>query len=855
MDNLKQNIFDLVEADEINTHRSSQDAFNDNSTDLRYGIDYDFIVESFFCEYKLDVKELKSLQHLYSTSTNSIDKANYETQFRTLYPECKDSNIGKANIPDTVLKKAFFVQSPKGTNGLPAVHYSLKEKMLSDLRATRSKVKGDMKKAALAHDSVSETRFNAKQLAIKVVCNSEYGAANNEYFAHYDPDVASAVTRGARRLISFLTANLESDKLFVDQKFINTYQKQIDNLKSINVLTIEQLKPEDMVNLIHERRHSIRRLFDDSFNIIQNNIFKINIKPSIVCYQDTDSNYYKNEYIADYYTKDDDNNFVCDPETIDKCMHSMLAHNELLGGFIKYSIARKPYELGFEGAFIVCRYLNRKKKYYGIKWGDDAELRLTDHFDNPQAYDPETGFLVNDYMPFWIPKKTVIPQPNGDYIFIDSDALLHKGVNYLDYVHDQDVKCTGVDLARRDQYKFINFFHIVVLQKDLRLMKYDGDGDWTTFRKDEPMKEVIDNVIETFHQIIVRYQAIANLTTSQLPEYSFSITDFAKNSARKFKKNIVAQIVNRLTREGKEKYIPGIGERMLYITLLDDETRENRANGKAHETNKGDCSYGVDEVLDQLHAEVNEEQFEIMKHEHGITDLSYDDYINARAICMLDIKRYLGWLCKSMALYIVGDEYPDEIKRIDDGELTPKEASALISKFQEKIAKVYVDRYFPKNKKYAQEMRKENTRKMKVKITTNRAALNKRYPEVDFDNLTLSQYNQIYGDLHRNYDDYSELLKYHEEIYKHLNTDKFNLPVFKNEQKRQIYEKYKSRLPALKKTITDLNKRLDNINECLKTLETVEKMIKPDQRRLDNLKRIDEERMAAAEDAGEFLDI
>ena len=240
MDNLTSNIFDLVEQKEILTYRENKDAFSDQYEDLRYGIDYDYIVESFFCEYKLDVKELKSIQQQYATSIDPVEKQTLEASFRSLYPECHEPNIAAVNIPDTILKKAYFVQSPKATNGLPSIHYSLKEKMLSELRATRGKVKQDMKAAALAHDSVSETRFNAKQLAIKVVCNSEYGAANNEYFAHYDPDVASAVTRGARRLINFLTTNLESDHLFVDQKFLDTYTKQIDNLRSIDVLNIEQ---------------------------------------------------------------------------------------------------------------------------------------------------------------------------------------------------------------------------------------------------------------------------------------------------------------------------------------------------------------------------------------------------------------------------------------------------------------------------------------------------------------------------------------------------------------------------------------------------------------------------------------
>ena len=821
IDNLSQNIFDLVEEAEITDFRSSQDAFTNQSEDLRYGIDYDIIVESFYCEYKLDVKALKSIQEQYILSINPVEKQQLQNEFYELYPESiSEPNIAKVNIPDTILKKAYFVQSPKGRDGLPAIHYSLKEKMLSDLRATRAKVKKDMKQAALAHDAVAENRYNAKQLAIKVVCNSEYGAANNEYFAHYDPDVASAVTRGARRLINFLTNNLETDDLFVDQKFLNDFAPQIKNLSDIGCVHVEPLT--DQSQLLTNRRHCIRRLFDDSYNIIQPNVFRINLKPSVVCYQDTDSNYYKNDYIADYYTMQG-GNFICSPELIDKCMHSMLAHNELLGGFIKYSIGRRPYELGFEGAFIVCRYLNRKKKYYGIKWGDDAELRLTARIDDDNAYD-ENGDLVEDFMPYWKPKQTVIPQPNGDYIFIDADKLLHQGVNYLDYVRGQDVKCTGVDLARRDQYKFINFFHIVVLQKDLRVMKYNGHGKWETYSKDEPMEYIVNDVIETFHQIILQYQRIANLQSSELPKYDFNILDFAKNSAYRFgKQNTVSQIVKRLQKEGKEQYIPGIGERMTFITILDDNTKQWRAEGKAKQTNTGERSYVVQEILDRLYADYPEAEFEEKKaHIPEISDLTYETYINAQAICLLDIKWYLEYLCKSMALYIVADKFPDEIQRIDDGLISPKDAGALISKLQEKISKEYVDKYFPRSKEYTKHIKAQE--KLKLNITVNRHELVKRYPDIDFDNLDKTKFNQVMADLNQTKENYDTLLKMHQQVYQSLSTNKFFSHVFKNPLKNEIVSKYKDDIPGLEKTISDIINRLNNVRGCIVALKTVIKV-------------------------------
>lgn len=167
-ENLEKHTFDLVSGD--------------IEQELKYGIDYDYIVESFYCEYKLDVKELKSIQMQFKSTNNPIEQQFLINEFHRLYPEYKSDNIIHADIPETIMKKAYFVQSPKGKDGLPAVHYSLKEKMLSDFRAMRSRVKKEMEHCAEIGDKVGEVRFNAKQLAIKVVCNSEYGASNNEFF-------------------------------------------------------------------------------------------------------------------------------------------------------------------------------------------------------------------------------------------------------------------------------------------------------------------------------------------------------------------------------------------------------------------------------------------------------------------------------------------------------------------------------------------------------------------------------------------------------------------------------------------------------------------------------------------------
>ena len=786
---------------------------------LKYGVDYDYIVESFYCEYKLDVKELKSIQAQFRVSSNPIEQQSLINQFHELYPEYTSDEIGIAHIPETVIKKAYFVQSPKGEDGLPTIHYSLKEKMLSDFRATRSRVKKEMEHCAEIGDKVGEVRFNAKQLAIKVVCNSEYGASNNEYFAHYDPDVAAAVTFASRRHIKFLTDSLESSELFVDEKFLNDNKSQIENLSNIECLSIKPL--DDTSHLFNQRRRTLRRIFDDSYNIISPQVYKIEIKPSTVCYQDTDSNYYKNDYIADYYTKMKDG-YVCSPEIIDECMHSMLAHNELLANFAKAGIQRRPYGLGFEGAFIICRYLNRKKKYYGIKWGDDAELRLGYKLA-PEAYDKD-GVLIADYSPYWKPKKTVIPQPNGEYIYLDTHKLLDEGVNYLDYIKSQDVKCTGVDLARRDQYKFINFFHMMVLQKDLRLMKYLGDDEWSVFKKDEPMKDVIDNIIETFRLIIDTYTSIASLKTDKQPEINFKILDFSKNGAYRLnKQNAVSTIVRRLRNENKEKYIPTIGERMSYITILDEKTKQERLMGKVASGNLAERSYVVEELLDELREKYPEDET-MKKIEEANLTLTYDEYLNAKAICMLDMRYYLECLCKSMALYILGDIYPEVVKEIDDGLMDPKTAGERISKLQADIAKAYVKTYFYNGRdisKTSTLMEKQMKKYVAETSKEGMALLYNVYPSIRGRDFTPHDKTSITLDASTQLEKHKALSKKMFDVYKFLVSNYFSNFVSDDPVEMNLFEKFEEEPEKLLKQKLICDKKIAIYEQILKVIKDV----------------------------------
>lgn len=775
---------------------------------LEYGKDYDFIVETFFAEYKLDKDEIKKCIMEFQHEKDPIMKGIIEDRLKILCPEYSLETLLTTDIDilsDTVVKKVYFVQSPKGPDGLPSIHYSLKEKFLSDFRAQRGKVKKLMAIADHNHDKLGSIRYNAKQLAIKVVCNSEYGASNNSSFSHYDPDIAAAVTFSARQLIAFLTSLLESKYIYVDQKFITEQQTTLDVLTACGLLRMDNYEG-DKKTIFDNRRRALWRLFDENFNVVSNDIKRLELQPSTVIYQDTDSNYYINDYVIDKFTK---NRTEISPEIVDNIMNVMLNHNNLLATLAAEIVKRRPIGLGFEGSFEVCRYLNRKKKYYGIKWSEDGSVipstRLCD-----DAY--ENGVLKANYDKFWSPKKTVLPMTNGEYIYLDTKKLLRDGVNYLDYAKSYNVKCTGVDLARRDQYKFINFFHLMILQKDLRLMKYLGNNEWKIFQKDEEMKSIIENIIESYRNIIDCYANIAAFINSKLPEIQFQAMDFAKTAAhREGKQNSVTHIVARLRAEGKEQYIAPIGERMSFIVLLDKKTQEERLAGKAGSGNTSTRSFVVDEVMDIIKSEMPESEFQ--KYIKNDFNISYDEWINAKVISMLDHKYYFECLCNSIALYIIGDVYPDIIKKIDNGEMRAIDANTEISKMRKEIANHYVKLVYRSGNDIKKELKVLNTdmpKKGKVKdVVGDVQLLLQVYDEFDkVEDITPAARDAILKDCYRSIEDCTNKVNCLEKMYRVLVCDAFIGYKCKSEFETVHYNKYKDNIKGLVAVINTLKSHI-----------------------------------------------
>ena len=616
----------------------------------------------------------------------------------------------------SITKSIFFAQSPKDKKtDLPSIHYSLKEKFLSDFRAIRKKAKNKMEEAEANDDHDEYVRYNSKQLAIKKICNSEYGASGNKTFAHYDPDIAAAVTHCARSLIGFLTCNLESKYLYVTEEFLNKNKEHINVLIACNACSIEE-KEYSHEELYRERRHALRKIYDDKYELIPGTkVFKLIMKPSKVVYQDTDSNYYINPHIRDHFT----NKLTeCSPEAVDKMMWAMYHHDLLLSNFAADCVSRRPIGLGFEGSFITCRYLNRKKRYYGKQWSADGTLFPVPMLKNPDAY--VDNVLKESYDEYFKKKESCMPYTDGTYIQLDYNVLLNSNVNYLDYVKSFGVKCTGIDLVRRDQYKCINFFHVYILKNDLQIMKYEGNNNWKISPKNKPMQEIIKGAVEDFKKLFdSAREFVLKPTTKFERNIKFRLIDFSKTAAYRPNKNNPARIIHdRIIVEKEEKpdmiqYLPKVNERLTYVVLKGSgklvtenvEVYEKvllDATAMCRKIIINNLNGHVTDIEDKIDPEKCEESNEVLFEGTSFAidlQMDYTEFYSAFILNMLDCKYYIKCLCSALALYIIGDVYPEEISELDSNEvLSQKEINNIVSKYQKKVADMLFFEQYPELK-------------------------------------------------------------------------------------------------------------------------------------------------------------
>jgi len=761
----------------------------------------DFIVESFNCEYNLDVDRLNELILDYSHSSNDYNKDIYLKEYKTLYPEDKDVktlNNKTINIK-TIKKTLYFVQPPK--NKL----YSLKAKMLTDLRAKRKTVRKQM---AQTSNPVEQTRLNSKQLAIKIIMNTEYGATANKMFAIYDPDVAAAVTYSTRSLIGFVTQNLTSQFINVDEQFIKDNEKDIELLKQTGCIK-NIIKINDVSDLFEKRNRTLQRLYTEDYEPNVDEYYQIEISPSKVLYQDTDSNYYINETIINYYMQNPN------PETVLQCMQTTVKHTEFMARFILDAINRRPVGVEFDGALLVCRYLNRKKKYYGLKYNE---------------------------------KKYKIPNPDGTYINLDEKVLLRDETNYLDYINSQGVKCVGVDLVRRDQFKFINYYHMKVLERDLRLLMLNNDK-WELVDTKESMVSIIEELIESFKEFIeIHNRRNIDKENNEKLSIPFTVFDFIKSCTYKSDKaNVARHIVNRLVDiieqlesatnidiiddvinnefgndlfidisdiEQEElikkynSYIPKHGEKISYLVMLTQDTKKIQNEGKKNTGKTSNRSVSLKEIYDRMQM-------------IGITD---ENIIESKIFSNLDAKYYLSALIQSISTYIIGDVHDKKIKDIENGEYTEQDAKQEITKLQNEITNNYIDKYYTTGRNIFKEYKEKSKQSTNMKLCKKDPYFHTRITFPNFtDNVEIVKYKKPIRDKVEIELQKNELIfRDYEEVYKYLSTNNFSLPNYdKSSTKYKLYKEYKDKkqMEIMEKELTDYKERIIRYQIILQELE------------------------------------
>lgn len=824
-------------------------------------------VEQFFTEFKVDKKKILEYREEYKAllhqKINQGDNVVLHSLMELLLKRFKDEiqpyhkEIGKTimelilsdiPLPNVVKVPLYFCQSPKDeVTNLPTIHYSIKEKLLSDFRAKRSAVKKDMAKTK---DPTVKIQLSAKEKAIKVVMNSEYGQTGSDLFAHYDSDIGGAVTYGSRSCIMELTSCLHSEHFYVDESYVNNqYLKELielrgsrtssiasiqklkykptwklalegSNLKLKDKLTIlqhhtlcphkfvdvknntdldlilnelTQEESETYVEYDYEKEYKLNDNFDHNTPIIMFNkinfdlpprritlcnlyynlreeylkngsvsteIYVITLPKSQLIYQDTDSNYYTNDKIVMNYPK-------LNPTTINEIMLDLISHNNLLASLIPDIIKRRPIGVGFEGAFIVARYLNKKKKYYGKKWNSKMkDYIIMKRPNNYQFNEYESNYIQNelkldlnnlpevveikydwkhlppDYETFLSSNSgdtmgnynsyySTIPYKDGS--MFDANLKLIGDKDFIDYVNQCGIKCTGVDLARRDQYKFINYNHVLVIKNDMKYVNLSDTNSGESGKNDShkdgshtfnPMDfEITNNVNEEKFKITpVIEQLLDDFVKKSIINYEYPLNYYAKFKVYKDNLSEVKPIVRKLldyiqkevnsikknevlSEQEKEdaiknmviqKYVPEFGQRINYI-ILDQNNDKVEASGLNIDGEAVKDKGCLTSVALYLFG--------------GVTDspenYTNEVYFNRETLDVLDYADYFKHLVTSLCNYMVIEKRPEIAQYLDDDYILESnknekeledEMNKEISKVRNKLTNEIYKYYYPSKK-------------------------------------------------------------------------------------------------------------------------------------------------------------
>ena len=293
---------------------------------------------------------------------------------------------------------------------------------------------------------------------------------------------------------------------------------------------------------------------------------------------------------------------------------------------------------------------------------------------------------------------------DGTYIKIDDEMLIRNQFNYFDYVGLMGIKCTGVDLVRRDQYRFINYFHLLVLKNDLQCCKFDQESkSWIPFDISKPMYNTVLDLLSEFMNILKKYSDIAALVSDEKPSIMFQLEDFVKLINNNGTKNAARDITDRLKRENKNEYIVDLEVRYAFVVVSSKDTTSSILSGKAGMPTLKDLRWTRDEIIDSVKSDFPIEKFNQMNTKFK-DSIDYDLFITANCISRLYHKHYLSKLASALSLYVFGDLNPGLAKEIDEGLI--EKPGPIIDKEKEKITKNFVEHFFPTGRAFKSEMKK-----------------------------------------------------------------------------------------------------------------------------------------------------
>ena len=597
-----------------------------------------------------------------------------------------DIDIATSDLVHIYTRQSF--RDPETRQILNDQHFALKELYNHVLRSDRGDVKKQLKTAT---GFAEKTRLNSLQNAIKTLMNSEYGASGASFFPLFNPYIPSMTTFSARASIHFLSKLLASNTLFVDYDFADANEELISTLienkiiKNIEIVTTDDVQDKlKYFNCLDRcKRIEDRSLLTLSSTPQPDELIKITITPARVIYQDTDSNYYLIDDIAKIIFGD---NHQINPHDIKKIMESMIAHNSLFINLVDTMINRPPGAVNFEHAFIICRHFNAKKKYYGIDYDQSMSDVEPDGFPNEWKI---------------VPGKTTWPNKNGEFFEVDEHKLIDERVDYFSYTKQLNIKATGIDLARRDQFKFINFMHLNMIKNDLKLIHFENNS-WHDVENISLYNLMLNSLNEfelSFKQLVrqVRSRTNDNDHEDSPSPFKFKFEDFSKNiKYNPDKKNKTFEemntFLNSIGTEYAKSFIPEsykIVETIVLNISSSCDLVKFICNVSAN--TPGLSQENVQKINDiatkkceMINNKANKNKVCLRTFSKELVD-AFAEHEHINALILIDLEYYKTRLIKGLTKYLIEELAPKDIEGIRLLATDDKDKLDRINKLQVKI--------------------------------------------------------------------------------------------------------------------------------------------------------------------------